>query len=251
MGLLADSKKKRKEKLSNEFISMYDSVLYLGEPLKESLEYIINCIPYQSNLYVANDYVQSVFIGNDSQLWGDDGFWSYGLGYDNYELDFSEIVKNLTECVNKQFIDTQNPIYNLGFGKKRFLEYLVNDGVEIDQRELMSAQSPTPFFDENMDIDYYTFQSIINERDELRRLVDELKKQGKPKHTKPQGDDLLILGAVMETLASKKVNPYTQKLLIDKIIERFGNINGISESTLAKKFSESKDYIRKENEILL
>ncbi|WP_435938532.1 hypothetical protein ACSF85_07525 [Moraxella bovoculi] len=178
---------------------------------------------------------------------GDDDFWNFN-GIEMYQ---KELIKNLRNCINQKHIEPTNPIYNLGFGKKRFLSYLVSDGIEVEQKDLETALSPTPIFDDYEDLDHYTIQSIIDERDELRRLVDDLKKQGKPKHTKPQGDDLLILGAVMETLANKKVTPYTQKLLIDRIIERFGNINGISVSTLTKKFSDSKDYIRKENEILL
>lgn len=256
LGILAKAKQNRKDKFNREFISLFDSVIYLGEPLDEALEYIIEIAPNQSKLYLTPNGCEVVTIHTGyGDLDFNDSTWRFGFdGLFAQALNFYEITKHLTICIKQGYIETTSPIYNLGFGKKRFLECLQLDGIDLkDPKDLENAISPTPIFSDDglENVDIYTFQSIIDERDELRRLVDELKKQGKPKHTKPQGDDLLILGAVMETLANEKVNPYTQKLLIDKIIERFGNIKGISESTLTKKFSDSKDYIRKENEILL
>lgn len=248
LGILAKAKQKRQEKFNNEFISLFDSVLYLGEPLEQALEYIIECMPRQSKLHLTNDGCQSIYSDDRGDYCNGNAEWHFG----NVMMYYSDIIKELTKCIKQKHIEPTNPIYNLGFGKKRFLSYLQSDGITLrDPKDLENAISPTPIFDEYVDLDYYTVQSIIDERDELRQIVDELRKQGKPKQTTPQGDDLLILGAVMETLANEKVNPYTQKLLIEKIIERFGNIKGISESTLTKKFADSKDYIRKENEILV
>lgn len=256
LGKLAQAKQKRQEKFNNEFISLYDSVIYLGEPLEQALEYIIEIAPAQSKLYLTVNGCENVNIpknydcsdfNNSTWIFGCDGFFAKAL-------NFHQIVEHLTECIKQKHIEPTNPIYNLGFGKKRFLSYLQSDGIEVNPKDLETTISPTPIFNEYDSLecmDYYTIQSIIDERDELRQIIDDLKKQGKPKNTKPQGDDLLILGAVIDTLANEKISPYTQKLLIEKIIERFGNIKGISNSTLTKKFAESKDYIKRENEILL
>lgn len=164
LGKLAQAKQKRQERFKNEFISLYDSVLYLGEPLDEALEYIIEITPSQSKLYLTNDGCQAVFTGDDPNLWGDDCIWAF---YGN-EMYFKDIVKQLKECIKQKHIDQNSPIYNLGFGKKRFLSYLQSDGIEIDPKDLENAISPTPVFDEYLDFDYYTLQSIIDERDELR-----------------------------------------------------------------------------------
>ncbi|UZA25466.1 hypothetical protein LP117_03105 [Moraxella bovis] len=250
MGILANSKEKRQQRFEREFISLFDSIVYLGEPLDESLKYIIECMPYQSKLYLTNDGCQTVTIYNnsydsDGEVYFLECTWRFdNNGFFAKALTTNEIINSLTECVKQNQIEPTNMIYNLGFGRKRFLEYLQNDGIEINQSDLLTAQSPTPICDEYVDIDYYTLQSIIDERDELRGRVDELKKQGTPKVIKPQGDDLLILGAVIETLANVKVNPYTQAKLIIEIMARHNAITGLSESTLTKKFAESKKYLQ-------
>ena len=62
---------------------------------------------------------------------------------------------------------------------------------------------------------------------------------------KGQGDSLLILGAVMATIEQVAKNSYTQASLIDNyILPAYGHIKGISESTLQKKFSQAKTYIK-------
>lgn len=240
MGLLSDAKQKRQEKFNNEFISLFDSVIYLDEPLDEALDYIIECMPYQSKLYLTNDGCQSVYCDEKNNYCSEYAEWHFGI----VTMTYSKIIDSLTECIKQKHIEPTNPIYNLGFGKKRFLSYLVSDGIEVEQKDLENALSPTPICDEYVDIDYYTLQSIIDERDELRGRVDELKKQDTPKVIKPQGNDLLILGAVIETLANVKVNPYTQAKLIIEIMARHNAITGLSESTLTKKFAESKKYLQ-------
>lgn len=167
LGKLAQAKQKRQERFKNEFISLYDSVLYLGEPLNEALEYIIEIAPSQSKLYLTNDGCE--VIGYDTDLYGTrhNAIWTFG----EYELCNDEIIKILTECIKQKHIDQNSPIYNLGFGKKRFLSYLQSDGIEIDPKDLENAISPTPVFDEYLDFDHYTIQSIIDERDELREKL--------------------------------------------------------------------------------
>lgn len=60
---------------------------------------------------------------------------------------------------------------------------------------------------------------------------------------KGQGDSLLILGAVMATMPKLKPN-YTQQSHITEILETYKNVSGISQSTLEKKFSQAKRYLK-------
>ncbi len=162
MGLLANSKEKKKQKYHNQFISLYDSVLYLGEPMDESLQFIIEIMPYQSCLYLGSNGLQAVFI--------DDDIYSFN----GIELYKGDIISQLTKCITKETITPASPIYNLGFGKKRFLSYLLQNDIEPPQKDIETAQSPDLFFDDYpMDgVDYYTLQAIIDERDELRKKVE-------------------------------------------------------------------------------
>lgn len=81
--------------------------------------------------------------------------------------------------------------------------------------------------------------------------TDSLKNKGaidcntkKNEYKEGQGDSLLILGAVMSTIKSVAKPNYTDDKLIEAILENYKNIYGISESTLRKKFSESKRYLK-------
>lgn len=209
MGLLANAKQKRQEKFNNEFISLFDSVTYLGEPLYEALEYIIECMPYQAKLYLTNDGCQAVFVGNDKELWGDDDFWNFN-GIEMYQ---KELIKNLRNCINQKHIEPTNPVYNLGFGKKRFLSYLVSDGIEVEQKDLETALSPTPIFDDYEDLDHYTIQSIIDERDELREKLNnqQTAKESKTElATKSKNAIARIILALLEMseLDWKNADPY-------------------------------------------
>lgn len=119
MGLLAKARQKRKERFDNEFISLFDSVMYLGEPLDEALTYIIECIPHQAKLYLTSDGCQAVFFGYDEVLWGDDNLWNFN----GVEIYHQELIRNLSNCIKQKHIEPTNPIYNLGFGKNAF--YLI------------------------------------------------------------------------------------------------------------------------------
>lgn len=209
MGLLAKARQKRKERFDNEFISLFDSVMYLGEPLDEALTYIIECIPHQAKLYLTNDGCQAVFVGNDKELWGDDDFWNFN----GVEIYHQELIRNLSECIKQKHIKPTNPIYNLGFGKKRFLSYLVADGLEVKQKDLETALSPTPIFDDYEDLDYYTIQSIIEERDELREKLNnqQTAKESKTElATKSKNAIAKIILALLEMseLDWKNADPY-------------------------------------------
>lgn len=164
MGLLADRKERQRQKYSNQFISLYDSVFYLGEPKDESLQFIIEIMPFQSFLKLTQNGLINLPLKTT-----DDGNDWYLLGID---LQPFEIINHLKACIAQDTITQDNPIYYLGFGKKRFLSYLKSKDIEPLEQDIKNAQSPDLFFDDVNylgDMDYYTIQSIINERDELRQ----------------------------------------------------------------------------------
>ena len=167
MGLLKEAKEKMKEKISKQFISFYDSVMYLGEPKIEALEFITyNLLNDQTHLKFQYGELSLISI----QRYQDDE--------DKYHYFTSEYIENhLTQCVNNACIEEANPIFHLGFAKKSFIEMLVCYGVHISEKEQMSAQSPDlAFNDEFFEIDYHTYQMVIDDRDELRNLVEKQKK---------------------------------------------------------------------------
>lgn len=185
LGILAKAKQKRQEKFNNEFISLFDSVIYLGEPLEQALEYIVELAPTQSKLYLTSNGCENVTVYTDVDFETEceyrksdfnNSIWRFGSdGIYGKALNFYQIVEHLTECIKQKHIEPTNPIYNLGFGKKRFLSCLQSDGITLrDPKDLENAISPTPIFDEYSEwdnMDYYTVQSIIDERDELREKL--------------------------------------------------------------------------------
>ena len=88
-----------------------------------------------------------------------------------------------------------------------------------------------------------TKQQLLFPRAEVEALADK-QKTSQPKEDKSQGDTLLILGAVMESIKEVAKPNYTQESLIHAILAKYGNTSGISESTLKKKFPEAKNYLK-------
>ena len=62
--------------------------------------------------------------------------------------------------------------------------------------------------------------------------------------TENQGDSLLILGAVMHCIKDAAKRNFTQDLLTQTILDKYKNVSGLSKSTLDKKYSEAKTYIK-------
>ena len=83
------------------------------------------------------------------------------------------IEKHLVECINQGFIDETSPIYNLGFAKKSYIEMLISYGIPITEDERINTQSPDlAFDDEYFEIDYYTFEMVVADRDDLRARLE-------------------------------------------------------------------------------
>lgn len=111
-----------------------------------------------------------------------------------------------------------------------------------------------PDKDDNVNCGYIITKSMLHiPKDEIQNLLKNSKSATncntiKKEHNEGQGDSLLILGAVMSTIKSVAKPNYTDDKLIEAILENYKNIYGISESTLKKKFSESKRHLKQKFE---
>ena len=163
MGLLAKAKERHKERISRQFISFYDSVLYLGEPIKDALEFITdNLRNNQTHIRLEHGELYLISV---KRYQDDEDERNYFTG------DYIE--KHLVECINQGFIDETNPIYNLGFAKKSYIEMLISYGIPITEDERINTQSPDlAFDDEYFEIDYYTFEMVVADRDDLRARLE-------------------------------------------------------------------------------
>lgn len=167
MSLLAEAKQQQQKKISKQFISFYDSVLYLGEPKKEALEFIIdNLCNDQTHLKL--EYGELSLVSIKRYQDNEDECYYFTTDY---------IEKLLIECVKHCFVDASNPIYNLGFAKKSYIEMLVCNGLPITEEEQTNPQSPDlAFNDDYFEVDYHTFEMIVRERDELRERLENQQK---------------------------------------------------------------------------
>lgn len=163
MGLLAKAKERHKERISRQFISFYDSVLYLGEPIKDALEFITdNLRNNQTHIRLEHGELYLISV---KRYQDDEDERNYFTG------DYIE--KHLVECINQGFIDETSPIYNLGFAKKSYIEMLISYGIPITENERINTQSPDlAFDDEYFEIDYYTFEMVVADRDDLRTRLE-------------------------------------------------------------------------------
>ena len=163
MGLLAKAKERHKERISRQFISFYDSVLYLGEPIKDALEFITdNLRNNQTHIRLEHGELYLISV---KRYQDDEDERNYFAG------DYIE--KHLVECINQGFIDETSPIYNLGFAKKSYIEMLISYGIPITEDERINTQSPDlAFDDEYFEIDYYTFEMVVADRDDLRARLE-------------------------------------------------------------------------------
>lgn len=117
------------------------------------------------------------------------------------------------------------------FFKINELDYIINSFQESNSKIEFSLN------EENM--------SLQTKNEKLSKRIDYLEQQlSTTLENEGQGDSLLILGAVMNCVVDIAKLNYTQQALIDAILSKYGNITGISESTLKKKFAESKKDIK-------
>ena len=108
MGLLTQAKERQKQKLSKQFISFYDSVLYLGEPKDEALEFIIGILENRGvYLELSQNGLEEVQIQKNSD--------NTDTKYILYSMEAT--VKDLKEKIFHNDIDKNSLCQRVGFAK--------------------------------------------------------------------------------------------------------------------------------------
>lgn len=163
----------------------------------------------------------------------------------NLELEyiFSKIIKNLDEQVIADLYIELNDFLNVEYGL--MLDFRetknINDLFEDNSLSVSSNKIKDIIFKEVSQLDVSQLESELEQvkhqsNEKVDTLVNLAIDEG-------QGDTLLILGAVMQSIKSVAKNNYTQQSLIDEIIKNYPNTKSISQSTLEKKFARAKTHL--------
>ena len=166
-----EQQKQRKDK---QFISIFDSVYFVSEhgkgTLQEAFELVTSSFLRKQTylLLITPHSVKAVYVCSSYEQ-------STCEPYTNLE----SIIYELKDCIDHESIGTGNIIYKLGFGKKRFVEQLVNLGMQLPEQIIFNTESP-----DITDADYTSegdelafFQGLPKEYDILRADNEKLKAQ--------------------------------------------------------------------------
>ncbi len=166
-----EQQKQRKDK---QFISVFDSVYFVSEhgkgTLQEAFELVTSSFLRKQTylLLITPHSVKAVYVCS-----------SYEQSTCEPYITFESIIHELKECIDHKSIGTGNPIYKLGFGKKRFVEQLINLGMQLPEQVIFNTESP-----DITDADYTSegdelafFQGLPKEYDILRADNEKLKAQ--------------------------------------------------------------------------
>jgi len=166
-----EQQKQRKDK---QFISIFDSVYFVSEhgkgTLQEAFELVTSSFLRKQTylLLITPHSVKAVYVCS-----------SYEQSTCEPYITFESIIHELKECIDHKSIGTGNPIYKLGFGKKRFVEQLINLGMQLPEQVIFNTESP-----DITDADYTSegdelafFQGLPKEYDILRADNEKLKAQ--------------------------------------------------------------------------
>lgn len=159
--------------------------------------------------------------------------------------DYDEILrhKNDTETIDRKAIHFKQSDIELLINQNSYLK--INAQTQTDSQLLQQVKDLNAQLDTAGD----TIKRQAKEITDLKAQLASIKKatkntqSDKPAKIEGQGDSLLILGAVMETLDNAVIRNYNQTALIYEVLEKYKSIHGISEGTLKKKFAESKKYL--------
>ena len=190
-------------RINKQFISIFDSVKFISEhgqgTLEQSFTYLDSALlKKQTHLLKVTAYtVKSVYLCSENDYQEIPPF-----------MTIEQVKNELWACVERNSIGDGNPIFNLGFAKKRFFEQLKNTGFPISDDLLLDTLSPD-FDDTNLDdSDSFAFyQNLPNEYQTLQRSYAELK---------ARYDDLYSGGKGMEYVYVDKI----ERLLIEKSKEQ-------------------------------
>ncbi|NSM10998.1 hypothetical protein G5C01_06465 [Moraxella bovoculi] len=149
-----------------------------------------------------------------------------------FYLPYGEVLDNNCQI---EFVEDYTPIIhitNVLFPKSEIIAIFGNSPYNETVPRLIHAEKQV--------------QAHAQTISELQNRIAELESQSVIPATnskrEQQGNSLLILGAVLDCLDSETIRNYNQTALITTVIEKHGNITGISQSTLTKKFAEAKKY---------
>lgn len=162
----------QEQRINKQFISLFDSVFFISEHGKgspqQALElltssflkkqtYLLLITPYSvKTVYVCSGYEQPAYEP-----------------YTTFEVIYSE----LKACIDHNGIGEGNPIFGLGFAKKRFVEQLVSLGMQLDEQIIFNTESPdiTHAEHESESDEWAFYQGLPREYDALRNDNEKLK----------------------------------------------------------------------------
>lgn len=241
------------EQIKRQFISLYDALHFIAEYEKCTLEqsfYLIKAKLLDEQLYLL---LQDGFHLVEVSLYDDE--YSDNYYYDDNPNAQYVSKSSICKALSKSLFGEPNEfVKEYGFGLRRFIYSCKDLNIDIPPEVEYQAQSPDCYHDYDNPLTEVVkdLQRQVMELEQGHKLAERiatLEQQLKAERAKNnkqadqvQGDSMLILGAVMQCLPEISHN-YTQAKLISKIVEKYGNVSGISESTLSKQFSASKKHI--------
>lgn len=166
----------QEERKNKQFISLFDSIYFIAEygngSLQQALELLTSSfLKKQTYLLLVTPYsVKAVYVCS-----------SYEQSSCEPYITFEELYFELKACIDHKGIGKENPIYGLGFAKKRFIEQLLNLGMILDEHVIFNTESP-----DITDVEYTSegdewafYQGLPREYDTLRIENEKLKVQYK------------------------------------------------------------------------
>ncbi|PLT22067.1 hypothetical protein [Psychrobacter sp. MES7-P7E] len=177
----------QEKRINKQFISIFDSVYFVSEhgkgTVQQAFDFVVGTLLRKQTylLLITPTSVKTVYVCSDNEQ-------------SQYEpfITFETIIYELKNCIDCNNVGIGTPIRKLGFGKKRFVEQLINLNMQLPEQVIFNTESP-----DITDADY------TNEGDELAFY------QGLPKEYDILRADNEKLKAQFQELWDKKQRPET------------------------------------------
>lgn len=164
----------QEQRMNKQFISILDSAYFVSEhgkgTLQQAFDLIVGSLLRQQTylLLITPTSVKAVYVCSSNE-------------HSQYEpfITFESIAYELKACLDCGDIGIGNPIYKLGFAKKRFVEQLVNIGMQLDEQIIFNTESPdiTHAEHDNDSDELAFYQGLPKEYDILRAENEKIKAQ--------------------------------------------------------------------------
>ena len=164
----------QEQRMNKQFISILDSAYFVSEhgkgTLQQAFDLIVGSLLRQQTylLLITPTSVKAVYVCSSNE-------------HSQYKpfITFESIAYELKACLDCGNIGIGNPIYKLGFAKKRFVEQLVNIGMQLDEQIIFNTESPdiTHAEHENEGDEWAFYQGLPREYDTLRIENEKIKAQ--------------------------------------------------------------------------